>query len=294
MRAVTDRTRLPGDRRRPAHRATQPNRVVLPSRPHPSAAAQWWTLTARLLRPSLRNGEVLTAVLAPTVFTLGFYVPMNAVMAAYGHGLSSYAQFLLPMIVMQAVAFCAVSAAHRAAVDARAGLDERLRTLPLPRLVPPAARLAAALYRGGIAGAAALVCGGVIGARFFGPWWQTGGFLLLALAVGAVLSLGADLLGSLSAGPEATTQLLALPQLILGLVSTGLAPAEHFPPWLAGFAAHQPVSAFVDALRALAGDATGAAGTIGWSTLGPAVAWILGLAAVFGAGAVFVASRGGR
>ena len=33
--------------------------------------------------------EVLPAVAAPTVFTIGFYVPLNTVMNLYGHGLSS-------------------------------------------------------------------------------------------------------------------------------------------------------------------------------------------------------------
>lgn len=253
---------------------------------HPGAVRQWWVLSRRLIRPSWRNGELLTAVLAPTVFTLGFFVPLNLVMSFYGHGLSSYAQFLMPMIVMQSVAFCAGSAALRAATDARDGLDARFGSMPIAAAVPLAARMTAALYRTAVSLAAAVVCGTVIGFRFYGSWWHTVGFLALALLIAAAFALGADWLGRLTRNPEATTQFLVLPQLILGMVSTGFAPAEQFPSWIQGFATYQPISRFIDALRALAGDSTGKAGAVDWPIMGPALAWVCGLTLVFGALAV--------
>ncbi|PKV80593.1 ABC-2 type transport system permease protein [Nocardia fluminea] len=246
------------------------------------AFLQWWVLARRLIRPAWRTGEIFTALLAPAVFTLGFYVPLNLVMTVYGHGLSSYAQFLMPMIVMQAVAFCAISAAFRAATDARDGLDVRFATLPMPRWVPFAARIAMAAHRAVIAIGAALVCGAVIGFRFYGSWWHTVGFLAFSLLIATALCCGADLLGSMSASPEATTQILVLPQLIFGMVSTGFAPASQFPGWIQGFARNQPVSQFVDGLRALAGDSTGNAGAVDLATLGPGLAWAFGLLVVGG------------
>ncbi|MEU4414749.1 ABC transporter permease [Nocardia salmonicida] len=249
----------------------------------PSAAlTQWWVLARRLIRPAWRTGEIFTALLAPAVFTIGFYVPLNLVMTVYGHGLSSYAQFLMPMIIMQAVAFCAITAAFRSATDARDGLDIRFATLPMPRWVPFAARITAAAHRAVIAVGAALVCGTVIGFRFYGSWWHTAGFLAFSLLIAVALCCGADLLGSMSASPEATTQILVLPQLIFGMVSTGFAPASQFPSWLQGFARNQPVSQFVDGLRALAGDSTGDAGTVDIATLGPGLAWAIGILVVCG------------
>src|ERR1700687_3643893 len=41
------------------------------ARPKPSTLGQWWVLTIRLVAPTLRNGEVLTAVVASVVFTAG-------------------------------------------------------------------------------------------------------------------------------------------------------------------------------------------------------------------------------
>ncbi|RJO75293.1 antibiotic transporter [Nocardia panacis] len=262
--------------------------------PRTAPLAQWWVLARRLIRPSLRNGEVIMALLAPTVFTVGFYVPLNLVMTVFGHGLSSYAQFLMPMIVMQAVAFCAISASFRAAVDARDGLNQRFGSMPMAAVIPLGARITAALYRAGIALAAAVVCGRVIGFRFYGSNWDTMGFIGYALLIGLALCLGADLLGTVSRSPEATTQALILPQLILGMVSAGFAPAEQFPTWIQGFARNQPISQFIYGLRALAGDSTGNAGAVDWPIMGPALAWPLGMVLVFGAASAVVAVRRAR
>ncbi|MGY4100594.1 ABC transporter permease [Nocardia sp. R16R-3T] len=269
-------------------------RLVDAPPPRTATVAQWWALTSRLVRPSWRNGELITALLAPTVFTVGFYVPLNFVMSlqpARRGGLSSYAQFLMPMIVMQAIAFCAITAAFRAATDARDGLNIRFGSMPMFSAVPLAARVTAGMYRAGVALAAALVCGYVIGFRFYGSWWDTIGFIGFALLIALTLCLGADLLGSVTKSPEATTQALILPQLILGMVSTGFAPVNQFPHWIQGFARNQPISHYVYGLRSLAGDSTGHAGVIGWSIFGPALAWTLGQTILFGAGAVYVSIR---
>ncbi|WP_405167860.1 ABC transporter permease [Nocardia sp. NBC_01499] len=263
--------------------------LTVPSRI--GAIAQWWVLTCRLIRPSWRNGELVTAVVAPTVFTLGFYVPLNLVMTVYGHGLSSYAQYLMPMIVMQAVAFCATSAAFRAASDAKDGLTIRFGSMPMPAVAPLAARITAAMYRAAVSLAVAVLCGWVIGVHFYGSWWDTAGFMAFALLVALAFCLGADLIGSLARSPEAITQVLIFPQLILGLVSTGIVPARQFPSWLQGFARNQPVSQFVYGLRALAGDSTGNAGVVGLPVLGPGLAWAAGILVVCGALGTVVAVR---
>ncbi|WP_433202166.1 ABC transporter permease [Nocardia sp. CA-107356] len=273
------------------YRRLSSERLVDAPPPRMATVAQWWALTWRLVRPSWRNGELITALLAPTVFTLGFYVPLNLVMTVRGHGLSSYAQYLTPMIVMQAVAFCAITAAFRSATDARDGLNMRFGSMPMISAVPLAARVTAAMYRAAVALAAALVSAHVIGFRFYGSWWDTIGFIAFAMQIGLGLCLGADLLGTATKSPEATTQALILPQLIFGMVSTGFAPANQFPHWIQGFARNQPISHFVYGLRALAGDPSGHAGVVGWSIFGPALAWTVGPAVVFGAGAVFVSMR---
>lgn len=251
------------------------------ARPKVSVFQQWWVLTTRLIAPTLRNGEVVTSILTPVIFTIGFYIPLNTVMSVFGHGLSSYAQFLMPMIVLQAVAFTAISAAFRAATDSVEGLNRRFGSMPIGAAVPLAARMTANMYRAAISLAAAIVCGYVIGFRFDRGIEYTIGFCLFAMLVGGALSLGADVLGTLSKSPEATTQSLTLPQLILGMLSVGFAPASQFPEWIQGFVRNQPVSQFAYALRALAGDSTSGAGAVTWSVMGPPLAWALGIIVVF-------------
>jgi ABC-2 type transport system permease protein len=131
-----------------------------------------------------------------------------------------------------------------------------------------------------IALAAALVCGYIIGFRFYGGVAHTVGFCALVLLIGAVLSLLGDLIGVASENPEATMPLMLLPQMIFGQLSVGLQPAERFPKWIQPFVRDQPISQFVYALRPLAGDSTPAAGEVTWSVVGPALFWLVGLTLV--------------
>ena len=80
-------------------------------------------------------------------------------------------------------------------------------------------------------------------------------FVLLVIVIGSLLSFGADLIGTGSRNPEAMTPLLILPPLIFGLLSVGVQPAQQFPHWIQPIVRNQPMSQFVNALRALAGDA---------------------------------------
>ncbi|WP_280446162.1 antibiotic transporter [Nocardia brasiliensis] len=239
----------------------------------PARARQWWVLTSRLIVPSVKTGEVLTSILAPATFTAGFYIPLKTVMTFAGTGFSSYAQFMMPLVVLQAAAFTAISAAFRAATDSVAGLNRRFGSMPVGRLVPVSARMSGNIFRLALSLCAAVVCGHVIGFRFYLDTVHTLGFLLLSMLIGTALTLGADVIGTLSRSPEATTQALVLPPLIFGMLSTGLAPAHQFPAWVQAFVRNQPVSQFVIGLRALAGDSLGNAGRVSWSLMGPSLAW---------------------
>ena len=260
-------------------------------RPHPSAVQQWWVLTVRSIVPTLRNGELLTTVAAAGIFTAGFYIPLNRVMGASTLGMSGYAQFLMPLIALQTISFVAISASFRAATDAVKGINRRFGSMPIAPLTPLAARMSANMYRCLIGLTVAILCGHVIGFRFYRTTEYTVGFCLLVLLIGATLSLLGDLIGTASKNPEATTTLLALPHLILGLLSVGIQPAEQFPDWIQPIVRNQPVSQFVYALRALAGDKTEAAGSVTWSVMGPPLAWLLGLIVILVPLSAFVLSR---
>ncbi|MEV3904508.1 ABC transporter permease [Mycobacterium sp. NPDC050551] len=238
------------------------------TRPDPSSLQQWWVLTVRVVAPTLRNGELAIAIALSAVFTVSFYVPLREVMGAFVSGRGGYAQYLMPLIAVQAVFFAAMSAAIRSATDAVQGVERRFRTLPVSPFVPLAARMTANGYRCTVALAVAIGCGYAIGFRFYGNGYSTAGFCMLVIAIGLSVSLVGDVIGVAVRRPEATPHLLLVPQLILGYLSVGIQPAEQFPGWIQPVVRHQPVSVFVEALRALAGDAGGSgravAAACGW------------------------------
>ncbi len=123
-------------------------------------------LTGRSIVPTLRNGELATAIAASVIVTAGFYIPLNKVMGGATHGMSSYAQFLTPLIVLQAISFASISGAFRAATDAAKGINRRFATMPIASRTPFAARMSASLYRCVVGLTIALICGYVIGFRF--------------------------------------------------------------------------------------------------------------------------------
>ena len=260
-------------------------------RPATSTVQQWWVLTVRLITPTLRNGEVLAQVAASIMFTAGFYIPLKHIMGAFTEGMSSYAQYLMPMIAIQAVAFAGVSAAFRSATDSVQGINRRFKAMPIASLTPLASRMSASMYRCLIALVVSLVCGHVIGFRFYGSLAHTVGFCLYVLLIGAAVAVIGDLVGAANENPEATMPLMLPPQLVLGLLSVGVQPVERFPSWIRGFVRDQPASQYIDLMRALAGDSTPGAGAVTWSVIGPAVAWPVGFIVILTPLHALVASR---
>lgn len=248
----------------------------------PSAVAQWWALSARLIKTMLVRGELVVAALAPLVFTLGFYLPLRHVMQLTG---VNYAQFVMPIIVMQAVAFTAISSAQLAAGERARGFTTRMKTMPVGGWAPLAARMTAGMVRSIVSLIAALTYGYMIGFRFQAGLGQAALFCLAALGIGLALSLGGDAIGNLSKSPEATAQALTLPQLILGMLSCGFVPETGFPEWIRPFVRNQPISQFSFAMRDMA------EGGITLPVLLPAALWFIGLVLVFAPLAVWASMR---
>lgn len=255
--------------------------TVLPeTRPLPSGLQQWRVLTARLVAPSLRNGEVAVGVAVSAAVTASLYIPLNRLMNGPDLGMSSYAQYLVPLIVMQAIAFASISTAFRAASDSVKGINRRFQSLPIGLLTPLAARITASVYRCLLGLGVALVCGHIIGFRFYRGPMNALMFCLLALFTGLALALLGDTLGTKSRDPAATAQWLLLPQLIFGFLSVGVQPLQRFPDWIQPIVENQPISRLIQAMRSLAGDCEPGVAPVSWSVIWPALAWVAGIIAV--------------
>jgi len=255
---------------------------VVAVRPPTSAVRQWWVLTLRVIRPSFRNGEAATQVAASILFICGFYIPLKEIMGGLSNGTSSYAQYLMPLVALQGTAFVAGISALRSATDSKQGINRRFKALPIGPLTPFAARMSASIYRCGIALTVALVAGYIIGFRIYGGALHALGFCLMVLLIGAAFSFLGDFIGAATENPEQVAPLILLPNVIFGLLSVGVQPIDQFPDWIEPFVRNQPVSQFVYALRALAGDKDGypAAGDVSWDTVGPAIIWVVVLISV--------------
>lgn len=243
-------------------------------------------LTERIVVGQLRD-DVPFAILAPTGFFVVFHFALRNVIDT---GETSYAQYLLPVIIVQVMFLGALTTVDRAALDRQSEFGVRLRTLPISPAAPLTARMLYCVFRGAIALATAIAVGYAFGFRIFGGFAYMVAFAVLVLVFTLALSLGADAVGAGIAGSGvgrsgAASQLLLIPQMLLVMLSTGMAPVESFPDWLHPFVRYQPVSQVTETLRGFA------TGHVQAANLTMSLFWCVGLLVVFGAISVTMQRR---
>ena len=212
------------------------------------------------------------ATIQPLLFVLMFRYVFGGSIQVPG---VDYVYYLMPGIFAQVVAFGAVQTAVGLAEDRNKGLVERLRSLPMARYAVLAGRTLADLVRNVFVVTLMLGVGFAVGFRL-----QTNvPKLLLGMAV--LLAFGYSLSWifawvGLSVPNAETAQAAAFPVLLpLVFASSAFVSTANMPDWLAAFAEHQPVTAAVDAMRALVlGGAWGA-------DVLASLAWTAGILLVF-------------
>lgn len=238
--------------------------------PAPSLWNQFSALLGRNVRTTVVRSDWVYSVIAPLIFTVGYYLPLSWIMSGIDYG-----QFVMPIIVLQTASFTMVSIAQQAAMEASSGLTERLHTMPLNRVAPLAANLVSGMLKSMLSIGAAIGYGHVIGFRFSGGALATIGFFAVALGTAFVLSLGADALGNLTRSAAVIGQTMTLPVLLFGMLSTGFVPETGFPEWIRPFVRVQPISQLSAALRDLASDSPS------FAVIWPGLAWIVALFVIF-------------
>jgi ABC-2 type transport system permease protein len=243
-------------------------------------------LTERIVRDTLRD-DLPFAVLAPAGNFVIFNLALRNVIDTGG---ISYSQYLLPVIIVQVTLLGALTTVDRATRDQQSELGVRLRTLPISRMAPVTARMVYCLIRGGIALLATIAIGYAFGFRMIGGFGYLAAFTVLVLTLTLALSLAGDTAGVWISGKSiaregGSSQILLVPQLLLVMLSTGMAPVDSFPDWLHGFVRYQPVSQVTETLRTLA------SGHVEIGNLAITVAWCVGLLVAFGALAVRMQRR---
>ena len=238
-------------------------------------ASTWWGRNVRLM---LRNpAGVGGAVMTPAVFLLCFTALFDRILAAQG---LDAGQRLPPAVLVQGLMAAGTGAGVLAAIDARTGMVARSRALPVSRASVFLGRLGADALRFLLTTAALLLVGALLGFGFHGGALDVVAFVALALLFGTAYATACIWLGFATRDEEIVMSILALPFLLLFMLSSGIVPAERFPDWIEPLIRESPISRTIEALRALAEGGDVAA------TLPVAVAWLVGLTALGGAGAV--------
>lgn len=240
-----------------------------------SPVQQWWVLTVRSLSKVARSGELIYSFLTPAMLAVCFYIPLRKVMSA--SATIDYAQFLMPIIMLQSMAFVASTAGMRASMDKALGVNARFRAMPMPAVVPFLARSVTNIVLLFVALDFGLFVCWLLGWRPI-PIEEDGGgiggvaiALLILIVYGILFSLLADALGMLATSPVATSQMVAFPTLILGMLSTGFIPLNLFPEWIQPFVRNQPISQITLTMReAMEGHLT-------WDMARATVWWAVGL-----------------
>ncbi|WP_328472474.1 ABC transporter permease [Actinoplanes sp. NBC_00393] len=196
-------------------------------------------------------------------------------------GGGDYITFLLPGMMALSMMFGVESTATAMANDARKGITDRFRSMPIGSASVALGRVGADMANSAVELLVLIVGGLLIGWRITSdPASAVLAVLLLLLLRFAVLWIGI-FLGLSFRGEGATTavQVLVWP---IGFLSTAIVSAETMPDWLGAIAAWNPLSATATAARGLFGNPTGITeGVLADHAVWLAIAWPLLLVAIF-------------
>lgn len=209
-------------------------------------------LTQRNLLLDIRNPAVIVGATAFPIFLMVVFTAGFAKVVTPDGNYANYAQFLVPLSVLQGLLFSTVSMGVALYNDLDRGMDTRLRTMPIARATVLASRILGGFGRLLAQVIAIVLVGHLLGFRFQGGFLGMLGFLVLPPIFASSFAWIAMLIAVKAQAPE-SVQISMNPWLLpLTFLSIGYVPLEGFPEWLQGFVALNPVSSAAQALRGLA------------------------------------------
>jgi ABC-2 type transport system permease protein/oleandomycin transport system permease protein len=217
--------------------------------------------------PALVAVAVTQAVLFVVMFTYVFGGAIETPGVAY-------VDYLMPGIVVLAVAFGSPNTGVGLAEDLTTGMLDRFRSLPMARPALLAGRTLADAIRNLFVVFIMIAVGYLIGFRFHAGPLAALAAIALPVAVGYVLSWFAALVGLVTGDAETAGTASLLPIIPLAFTSSAFVPIDTMPGWLQAWADINPITHIVDAIRAL---------ILGGPTTTPvlqALAWLTALAAL--------------
>jgi ABC-2 type transport system permease protein/oleandomycin transport system permease protein len=223
-----------------------------------------------------RSPDLLLAfTIQPIMFVLLFrYVFGGAIRTPYGN----YADFLIPGIIVQNIAFGGFVTALGLNEDVHKGLIDRFRSLPMARPAVLAGRTLSDVVTNALSMIVLIITGLIIGFTFQTTLVDAiAGFFLLVL-FGYAFSWVFALLGLLVSSPESANSVGFIAVFPLTFISSAFVPVNTFPSVLRAFAKVNPFTIMVNAIRHLwEGHAVHVSGNYVWQAL----IWIAVIFAIF-------------
>ncbi|GAA3201844.1 ABC transporter permease [Dactylosporangium siamense] len=239
------------------------------------AARDSSTMVRRQLRRLLRYPSMtVQLIITPVIILLLFvYVLGGTLGAGLGGDRGAYVNYVVPGILLMAVATAATGTAVMVSSDMTEGIVARFRTMRISRASVLTGHVVGSVIQQ-LLGMAVLI--GIALAIGFRPAagvleWLAAAGLLTLFAVGVTWLAVA--LGLKAQTPEAASN-APMPLILLPFLGSGFVPTDSMPTALRWFAEYQPFTPIMETVRGLL------LGTPIGNSGGIAVAWCAGIAAV--------------
>jgi ABC-2 type transport system permease protein len=225
-------------------------------------------MLGRSMRHIFRSLDtIITVTLTPIAMMLLFvYVLGGAIQTGTDH----YVNYLLPGILLIAIASGIAYTAYRLFMDMQSGIFERFHSMPIARSTVLWGHVLTSLVSNAISVVVIIFVALIMGFR-------SPAGVLSWLAVAAILALFTLALTWIAAiaGLSATSVdgagAFSYPLIFLPFISSAFVPTKSMPPAVRAFAENQPVTSIVDAIRSLL------AGQPAGNDIWIALAWCVGI-----------------
>jgi ABC transporter DrrB family efflux protein len=216
------------------------------------AISDWGVLTKRNLLTYIRKPDLLVfSTIQPVMFVLLFVFVFGGAFELILPANVTYVDFLMPGIIVQTSIFAALQTGVGLADDLQKGLIERFKSLPMARSAVLAGRTAADTVSIVFQIVLMVAVGFLVGYRFHEGVMEALLAFVLILAVGYTFTWIAAFAGlalKTIEAVQAATFTIVFPFIF---VSSAFVPTGTLRPWLKPIAEANPMTIWVDFVRAL-------------------------------------------
>jgi len=225
-------------------------------------------MLGRSMRHIFRSMDtIITVTITPIAMMLLFVYVLGG---AIKTGTDNYVNYLLPGILLIAIASGISYTAYRLFMDMQSGIFERFHSMPIARSAALWGHVLTSLVSNAISVVVIILVALIMGFRSSAgvlSWLAVAGILaLFTLALTWIAAIA-----GLSAKSVDGAGAFSYPLIFLPFISSAFVPTDSMPSAVRAFAENQPVTSIVDAIRALlSGQPVG-------NDIWVALAWCIGI-----------------